>query len=89
MPADQMFGVTTVFLVAAVVFISIMAWAIPVRLWIEAISAGVRVGIGYLVGMRLRKVSPPAVVRPLIWANKAGLDLQINDLETWKMIMGG
>jgi uncharacterized protein YqfA (UPF0365 family) len=62
-------------------FISFIAWAIPVRLWIEAISAGVKVGIGYLVGMRLRKVSPPAVVRPLIWANKAGLDLHINDLE--------
>jgi len=72
---------TTFFLVGAVVLLSVIAWAIPVRLWIEAISAGVRVGIGYLVGMRLRKVSPPAVVRPLIWANKAGLDLQINDLE--------
>ena len=81
MPAEQMLGLTTIFLVAAFVFIMILAWAIPVRLWVEAISAGVRVGIGYLVGMRLRKVSPPAVVRPLIWANKAGLDLQINDLE--------
>jgi uncharacterized protein YqfA (UPF0365 family) len=81
MPADQMLGFTTFFLVAAVVFLSVLAWAIPVRLWVEAISAGVRVGIGYLVGMRLRKVSPPAVVRPLIWANKAGLDLHIADLE--------
>jgi len=65
----------------AIVVGSILLWAIPVRLWIEAISAGVRVGIGYLVGMRLRKVSPPAVVRPLIWSTKAGLDLQIADLE--------
>jgi len=81
MPADQMLGLTTLFLVIAVVLISVLAWAIPVRLWIEAVSAGVRVGIGYLVGMRLRKVSPPAVVRPLIWASKAGLDLQISDLE--------
>jgi len=81
MPAEQLLGVTTFFLVAAIVLVSILAWAVPVRLWIEAISAGVRVGIGYLVGMRLRKVSPPAVVRPLIWANKAGLDLNIQDLE--------
>jgi uncharacterized protein YqfA (UPF0365 family) len=66
---------------ALVVLVLVIAWAVPVRLWVEAISAGVRVGIGYLVGMRLRKVSPPAVVRPLIWANKAGLDLHINDLE--------
>ena len=65
----------------AVMFISVIAWAVPVRLWIEAMSAGVRVGMGSLVGMRLRKVSPPAVVRPLIWATKAGIPLSVNDLE--------
>jgi uncharacterized protein YqfA (UPF0365 family) len=78
---DEFLVTTTFFLIGAVVVLSVIAWAIPVRLWIEAISAGVRVGIGYLVGMRLRKVSPPAVVRPLIWANKAGLEFQIADLE--------
>jgi len=68
-------------LVIAVSFVSMIAWAVPVRLWVEAMSAGVRVGILYLVGMRLRKVSPPAVVRPLIWATKAGIPLSVNDLE--------
>ncbi len=62
-------------------FISVIAWAVPVRLWVEALSAGARVGMGYLVGMRLRKVSPPAVVRPLIWATKAGIPLKVDDLE--------
>ena len=71
MPAEQL--LLTIFPVVAFVVIIVLAWAIPVRLWIEAISAGVRVGIGYLVGMRLRKVSPPAVVRPLIWANKVSM----------------
>ena len=70
-----------VFLAFAVIFIFLIAWAIPVRLWVEAISAGVHVGIGTLVGMRLRKVSPAAIVRPLITATKAGLDLHINALE--------
>ena len=68
-------------LFAAITGISVIAWAVPVRLWIEAMSAGVRIGIGYLVGMRLRKVNPPAVVRPLIWATKAGIPLSVNDLE--------
>ena len=68
-------------IIVAMIGVSIVLWAIPVRLWIEAISAGVRVGIGSLVGMRLRKVSPPAVVRPLIAATKAGIDLDINALE--------
>ena len=39
-----------------------------------------QVGIGSLVGMRLRKVSPAAIVRPLITATKAGLDLDIDAL---------
>ncbi len=68
-------------LFGAVMLISVVAWAVPVRLWVEAISAGVRLSIGYLVGMRLRKVTPSAVVRPLIWATKAGIPLSINDLE--------
>jgi uncharacterized protein YqfA (UPF0365 family) len=56
-------------------------WAVPVRLWIEASFAGVRVGLGDLVGMRLRKVSPASVVRPMIAATKAGLHLSTNLLE--------
>lgn len=68
-------------LAGSVFLVFIIAWAIPVRLWVEALSAGVSVGIGTLVGMRLRKVSPAAIVRPLINATKAGLALDINALE--------
>jgi uncharacterized protein YqfA (UPF0365 family) len=68
-------------LFGAVMFVSVLVWAVPVRLWVEAISAGVRISIGYLIGMRLRKVTPSAVVRPLIWATKAGISLSVNDLE--------
>jgi uncharacterized protein YqfA (UPF0365 family) len=64
-----------------VIFLMILTWAVPVRLWIEAIFAGVRVGLGDLVGMRLRKVSPAAVVRPMIAATKAGLALTVSHLE--------
>jgi uncharacterized protein YqfA (UPF0365 family) len=74
--AFQLFAIVTVIL-----GVSVVLWAIPVRLWIEAVSAGVSVGIGSLIGMRLRKVTPAAVVRPLITATKAGLDLDINALE--------
>jgi uncharacterized protein YqfA (UPF0365 family) len=67
--------------IALIALIITVLYMIPVRLWIEALSAGVHVGIGTLVGMRLRKVSPAAIVRPLINATKAGLDLDINQLE--------
>jgi uncharacterized protein YqfA (UPF0365 family) len=61
--------------------IMIISWAVPVRLWIEAFASGVRVGLGSLVGMRLRKVSPASIIRPLIAATKAGVGLDVNELE--------
>jgi uncharacterized protein YqfA (UPF0365 family) len=59
----------------------LISWAVPIRLWIEAMASGVHVGLGSLIGMRLRKVSPPAIVRPMIAATKAGLILDVNELE--------
>ena len=70
------------FLIAAIAAVfSIVVWLVPVRLYIEAFSAGVHVGFGNLIGMRLRKVIPSGVVRPLITATTAGIDLDINQLE--------
>jgi uncharacterized protein YqfA (UPF0365 family) len=54
---------------------------VPVGLWITAMFSGVPVGIGNLIGMRLRKVSPGDIVRPLISASKAGLELNIGQME--------
>lgn len=54
---------------------------VPIGLWISAIAAGVRVGIFTLVGMRLRRVPPANIVLPLIKANKAGLEVHVNQLE--------
>jgi uncharacterized protein YqfA (UPF0365 family) len=64
-----------------VVFVGVLISFIPVRLWIEAWFSGVRLGMGSLIGMRLRKVVPPAIIRPLIAATKAGLELHVNELE--------
>jgi uncharacterized protein YqfA (UPF0365 family) len=64
-----------------VLFLIILFWAVPVRLWVEAVFAGVRVSLTDLIGMRLRKVNPAAVVRPLIAATKAGLELTARELE--------
>jgi uncharacterized protein YqfA (UPF0365 family) len=72
---------TPVLLVLLIFVLLVLVWAVPVRLWVEAVFAGVRVGIGDLVGMRLRKVSPAAVIRPLIAATKAGITLTTRELE--------
>ena len=53
----------------------------PLRLWIAAKAANVSVSIVTLVGMRMRQVVPSKIVLPLIKANKAGLNVEVNQLE--------
>ncbi|HUG13737.1 MAG TPA: flotillin-like protein FloA [Thermomicrobiales bacterium] len=66
---------------ALFIFIAFFLYFVPIGLWITAIFSGVRVGIGTLIGMRLRKVNPSDIVRPLISATKAGLDLDVGQME--------
>ena len=54
---------------------------VPLGLWISAIAADVRISIFTLVGMRLRRVTPSKIVLPLIKANKAGISVEVNQLE--------
>ena len=75
-----------VFLV--IVFLSLFFFFIPVGLWISAVSAGVKVSIFSLVGMRLRRVRPANVINPLIKGSKAGLELSQNQLES-HLLSGG
>lgn len=65
-----------------VLFVALFFSFIPVRLWIAAIASNTKVGLFTLVGMKLRRVKPSDVVLPLIRATKAGIDVNINQLES-------
>ena len=64
-------------LVLLIVFFSFF----PVGLWISARASGVKVSIGSLVGMRIRRITPSKLVYPLIKATKAGLDVTLSKME--------
>jgi len=68
-------------IVLVIIAVMIFLNFVPLGLWISAIAAGVNVGIFNLVGMRLRRVPASKIVLPLIKANKAGLDVNVNQLE--------
>lgn len=68
-------------LVLFIIGLALFLHFVPLGLWISAIAAGVHVGIFTLIGMRLRRVPPSQIVLPLIKANKAGLDVNVNQLE--------
>ncbi len=76
----EIFGYLLLLALVTVV-LSLFFSFVPVALWISASAANVKVGIGTLVGMRLRRVVPAKIVNPLIKATKAGIDLPINKLE--------
>jgi uncharacterized protein YqfA (UPF0365 family) len=64
-----------------IAFVFLFVYLIPVRLWIAAIAAGVRIGVFSLVGMRLRKVDPHVIINSIIMLHKAGLVVITDRLE--------
>lgn len=67
--------------VIIIIFVLVLLNLIPVRLWITAFFSGLRVSIGNLIGMKLRRVNPRQIINPMIKATKAGLNLKLNELE--------
>ena len=67
-------GIIAVVFVVVCVFLSF----VPLGLWISALSSGVHVSMGALIGMKIRHIKPHRLVQPLIKANKAGLGLNIS-----------
>ena len=88
MPDELVFGTSVFTALSLLAVVLLVLWAVPVRLWIEAISADVHVRMTYLVGMRLRNVPPALIVRPLIWATKGGVSLHIFELEAHHLAGG-
>jgi uncharacterized protein YqfA (UPF0365 family) len=79
---DNMDVQLLVIIAVAVIAISVFMSFFPFMLWISALASGVRISIITLVAMRLRRVVPSRIVNPLIKATKAGLGLNINQLES-------
>lgn len=79
MPGSAVFtiGISILIILLVILFFTF----VPVGLWITAYFSGVKIGIGNLIGMRLRRVVPSRIVNPMIKATKAGLKIGVNELE--------
>lgn len=74
-------AILVLIVVLALFVLWILFYFIPVGLWFEALVSGVKVSLLQLVLMRWRKVPPSTIVRSMIAGTKAGLSLNINDME--------
>lgn len=70
-------------IVAGIIGILIVTFFVfvPMGLWVSSLAANVKVSIFNLIGMRLRRVVPNRIVLPLIKSTKAGIGLNVNQLE--------
>lgn len=74
---------------AAFVLLLIFFYYVPFFLWINALSAGVRVSLVQLFLMRLRRVPPRTIVYAMIEAHKAGLRTITRDELEAHFLAGG
>ncbi len=79
---EFLFSSGLILLLLIVAGLALFFYFVPVGLWITAYFSGVRLKLlRDLVGMRLRKVPPHLIVKPLITAHKAGIYLETAQLE--------
>ena len=74
--------------IVAVILLVMFFRFFPIGLWISAAASGVRISIFSMVGMRFRRINPSKVVLPMIKATKAGLQVNMNELEA-HLLAGG
>jgi len=79
---EALTGVSILVIIVAFFILVMILYFVPIGLFITAYFSGVKLKIFKdLIGMRLRKVSPQVIVRNLIAATKAGIELNTSLLE--------
>lgn len=78
-------GIPAVILIALLVVFIIV---VPVKIWFRALVSGAHISMSRLVGMKLRKIDTNMLIEAYVAARKAGLTIDINELETHYMAGG-
>ena len=77
-----------VFLGLLVVILGILIALVPLKTWFVALVSGAHVSMTRLVGMKMRRIKVAEIIDAYIQAKKAGLNIEIVDLETHYMAGG-
>ena len=79
----ELSGIALFIIVIGIVLLALLFfYFVPLGLWVTAYFSGARVRIFKdLIGMRLRKVPPQRIIRPLIAATKAGIKVNTDEME--------
>ena len=61
---------------------------VPMKVWFRSLVSGAHISMSKLVGMKLRKVNVALIVEAYISARKAGIEMDVEELETHYMAGG-
>lgn len=71
-----------------VVMLAVVLAVVPIKTWFVALVSGAHVSMTRLVGMKMRRIKVSYIIDAYIQAKKAGLNIEIVDLETHYMAGG-
>lgn len=66
----------------------VLCFFFPFGVWLKAIVSGVRIPLLDLIEMKLRRIAPSPIVRSMIMAAKAGIEIQQDALEAHSLAGG-
>lgn len=71
-----------------VVLIVLMFAIVPIKTWFVALVSGAHVSMARLIGMKMRRIKVAPIVDAYIMARKAGIKVDISELETHQLAGG-
>lgn len=83
-------GLIALFVVLGVIVVGfiVLMCLVPLKTWFIALISGAHVSMTRLIGMRMRRIKVGPIIDAYIQAKKAGIDIDIVDLETHYMAGG-
>lgn len=75
-------GLIVFVIFAAIIVFAVGSYFFPFGLWISAIASGLSVSPFTLIAMRLRKINPYEIITPAIMLDKAGIKIDMSQLES-------
>lgn len=87
---SKMGGIFSYLMVIGVIIFGLYVLCIfvPLGTWFTARISGIKISLLDLIYMKIRRIAPSPIVRSLIMAAKAGIEIKQDDLEAHSMAGG-
>lgn len=75
-------GLIVLCVIGAIILFSMISYFFPFGLWISAVASGLSISPVKIIAMRIRKINPYDIITPAIMLDKAGMKVDLDNLES-------